>query len=215
MAKDREKYDGSMWWKPEQLAKANEIYDELCVKLEDFDRSKVLRWMYQKNPPYRLESSLDMHDPHQGYIYVIRDTFLNGDKNIIFVGASREPWIAVENHMTKSSVKAMRAYMAQFRSDHIEVLFALRQLEVIDLFENIISDYSEYPIPKGYIEFVWEVVDYAESVHARNMAPRSKPGLGPKMAMGNTSLRNYYTELYRAEGHPILNGSSGRPPKNK
>lgn len=212
----REKYDGIPFTEEEYAyaLKVLRSVKELPEKLveEDEERTlsaRIVRWISEQTDQYYKNPALEMHDAHQGYTYIIRNPFIEGEKNIIFVGCSVTPHEAVKQHLESSHIPKVRKYMRKMLSTGDQ--FCVRGLEVVDLFEGLIDDFSDYPVPEGVIEIPWEVIAY-DMYHTQRAQPKNVHGI---RTIGD-STREYFTSYYRALGHPLLNGQIGRPPaKNK
>lgn len=202
----------------EELDQVEGIRDMLSELSPDL-RSKLVRFWYDTEPRYSKRIDNSGKDPHEGYIYIIRDPRLPEDRNIIFVGSSRRPWESVQHHIERSTLPAVREYMSKMLQDFLPADIVIRTQEVVDYAELRIDDYSDFPLPEGAIEIPWEIVAYNPNASESNSEHRGDKKRAvdlsnPKAKKLIKSPRSYFTEKYRNFGHPILNKRSGRPKVN-
>lgn len=197
-----------------EIEKVTELFAELPSEL----RSKLARYFYDTEEPYKKRVDNTGKDPHEGYIYLIRDPRLPNDKNIIFVGSARIPWESVRHHVERSTLPEVRKYMKAMRIDLGDVNLIIRTQEVVDYAEGHIEELSDLNLTEEDVELVWEVVAYNPNRYEPGNTRNDKGNLYRfrndneyGLISIHKSPRAYYTELYRSQGHPILNKSAGRP----
>ena len=191
-----------------ELLHGNYLREYVLDNIPDtVDQSKVIRWLTQQFGVYSERPDLAEHNPHEGYIYIIKDPRLPKDKNIFFVGSSREPWTAVKRHARRSTVKKLRKYMEELLPA-LGGKVVIRGKEPVDYFEGYIDSLTVLE-PELGCELPWEVIDYHENKY-ESVSVEATSDLISVNAVSQ-SKRVYWENRLRNEGHPILNKSAGRP----
>lgn len=198
---------------PEEKAKVEEVWDFTKRHLEDLELvSRYVRWVFQKIPTYVARPDLSKHNSHVGYVYAIKDPRILSDKNIIFVGSSNEPWIAVERHMKRSQNKVLREYVKGMLKELKPKSYVFwRQKEIVVAWHDNV-EIEESPLTReGGIEIPWIVLgqymepeEYEQEVHKAVRSGISLEDLEPNWS------RNEWVEYLVDQGHPVLNGRPGR-----
>lgn len=140
--------------------------------------------------------------PASGYIYTIRDPRIPKPYNIIFVGNSDVPWVAVERHLRRSSNPRVAEWATKLIADFPEGLRMHGQI-VADRWHGENIDLPESYDGRTLLE--WDIVDFEEEQLPSDDHAFHTIGRGSKKA--------YWIKKLQDEGHPLLNNVAGRPRK--
>lgn len=195
---------------PEERAKVLEAWGYLKENLGEGELlSRFTRWAFQRTPVFTARPDLRFHNTHVGYVYAIMDPRIEGDKNIIFVGSSMEPWVAVKKNLTRSTNYRMQKYCSDMLAElRVRGHVFWREKEVVDAWE----ENREITRSKlDGIEIPWKILGLylRPESYQEELEKLAELGISANDAEPNRS-RNEWAELLKDEGHPILNNTPGR-----
>lgn len=132
------------------------------------------------------------------YIYSMKDPRQPEGKNIVFVGTSLHPWIAIRRHLLRSSNPEIMEWAKGLLKSFPEGIEILGPV-VLERWHG-----EHIPLPEsslqGGVRLEWEVLGEID------------PWI-PNTIVGKTLLKTYWIEKLREGGHPLLNKKVGRPKK--
>ncbi len=170
-------------------------------------RQQIIKELWRGRP----HAKHDRHagDPHDGYLYVLMDPLIPQDSpNIFWLGRAREPWKIIQRaaYGFGNSSKLIEK-MAEFRTwahdNELRGIVWAKQEALMRFEESIEHDLPNEPVAApvkylGYLWIPWKPIASSSVIDLKDGLPRK-------------SLHTEYVRSLRAQGHPLLNGSVGRP----
>lgn len=196
---------------PEERQLITDVWNHTKQTLDSVDLlSRYLRWANQKAPKFLARPDLALHNSHDGYIYAICDPRIAGEKNIIFIGSSRQPWTAVARHLKRSSNTDMRDYVKKMMSElRAKGYVYWRKKEVVEAYEEQ-REVSPLKFDSG-IEIPWKILGvYMDAELYELELEKVQKTYGSIENVEPNWSRNEWTERLMDQGHPVLNGRPGR-----
>lgn len=137
---------------------------------------------------------------NDGYLYYIKDPRKPEGANIVFVGLSNEPWLAVRRHLVRSQNPAMKTWARDLLNECPEGL----DVPGKSVAERWHGEDIEIPdAPPGLTRVEWGILEYVEGIqHSHDGVILIGPG-----------RKQFWIDKFVEEGHPILNRRVGRPRK--
>ncbi len=205
--------EGKFDFTDEERTKVDEVWELTSSILKEPDLiSRYARWMFQKLPTYVARPDLSQHNSHLGYVYAIHDPRIQSEKNIIFIGSSPEPWVAVSRHLKRSQNKHLRAYVKEMLLELRSKSYIFwRGKEVAAAWEDDIELPPASMEKEGGTEIPWSILGLYRSPEELERYLKSVLAAGGTLAdaLPNWS-RNEWVERMLLDGHPVLNGLPGR-----
>lgn len=149
---------------------------------------------------YRPRTRATAVNPHIGYIYVVETPHPlrtpGDDKNILWVGVSEKPWITIERASNGLGSKHMVDFMRdlkKYSQEHGYAKLTWRKEEIIETYLAK-EEQPTHAIDYSMLWLPWRIIDdnFAKQISVA-----------------------FYVTKFKEEGHPVKNGSVGRPTKEK
>jgi len=144
--------------------------------------------------------------PHAGYIFAIADPIksIEGKKEVLcYVGVSHEPWISIDRIMRRPP-SSLKKWVDDVHQTFPEGLVVYGEI-ICSLYHG---DIAKLPPPSpGLSVLNWKILDFEEEEPATALAL--------PIRITQKTKKTIWIQRLIEQGHPILNGDSGRPKKPK
>lgn len=140
--------------------------------------------------------------PATGYIWALKDPRLPEGGNIVYVGNGSRPWESIQRHLKRSSNPRVAKWAEELHKSFPEGL-VIRGREVCDRYHGENIPLIEPKDGRTIIE--WTILGIEEETYDYENDMTSVMYVG--------TLKNQIISDLKAQGHPLMNETAGRPRK--